>query len=182
MPTTCIRTPYISCSAPQNQRSNSEKLRDAFRRRSLSVGRGSRSRSPSAVRGEAEGAVHAPQLLSQCISILASIIAEDCRYKISAPRPSRPPNSLQFISLDIAKFLLHTHRHDPRVISQVGFALLPAFLTFGPEMHTRLLGFFDDGVLGNLLADLRDLQGIHQLTSPAAGTISCSARAVGWRN
>ncbi|KAI0748219.1 hypothetical protein C8Q80DRAFT_1104066 [Daedaleopsis nitida] len=157
---------------PQSQRSNSEKLRESFmRRRSLSVGR-SRSRSPSVGRGDSEGALRAPELLSQCISILASIIAEDCRYKVSAPRPSRPPNSLQFVVLDVARFVLHTHRHDPRVISQIGFALLPAFLTFSPEMHTRLLAFFDEGVLGNLLADLRGLQGTRQLPSPSAVDLS----------
>ena len=143
-----------------------------MRRRSLSVGRGTRSRSPSVGRGDAEGVVRAPELLSQCISILGSIIAEDCRYKVASPRPSRPPNTLQFVSLDVARFLLYTHRHDPRVVSQIGFALLPAFLSFGPEMHTRLLQFFDEGVLGNLLADLRVLQGTRQLTSPlAAGAI-----------
>ena len=156
-------------STPQTQRSNSEKLRDSFmRRRSLSVGR-SRSRSPSVSGGDSDGAVRAPQLLSQCISILASIITEDCRFKVSSPRPSRPPNTLQFVVLDVARFLLHTHRHDPRVISQIGFALLPAFLTFSPEMHTLLLAFFDDGVLGNMLADLRSLQGTRQLSSPSAG-------------
>ena len=89
---------------------------------------------------------------------------------MASPRPSRPTYSLQLISLAVAKFLLYTHRHDPRVVSQIGFALLPAFLTFTPEMHTRLLQFFDDVVLGNLLADLRDLQGVRQLTSPSAGT------------
>ena len=110
---------------------------------------------------------------SSCwISILASVIAEDCRFKIAAPRPSRPPNSLQFAVLDVAKFLLHTHRHDPRVISQIGFTLLPAFTTFTPEMHTRLLAFFDDSVLGNLLADLRSFQGTRQLPSPSAGAKS----------
>ncbi|KAI0324520.1 hypothetical protein GY45DRAFT_1288775 [Cubamyces sp. BRFM 1775] len=155
-------------SAPQAQRTNSDRIRESFmRRRSLSVGRGSRSRSPSVGRESEASAVRAPQLLSQCISILASVIAEDCRFKISSPRPSRPPNSLQAVTLDVAQFLLHAHRHDPRVVSQIGFALLPAFLTFSPEMHTRLLAFFDDGVVGNILADLRSLQGTHQLTSSA---------------
>ncbi|KAI9070388.1 hypothetical protein FKP32DRAFT_1586228 [Trametes sanguinea] len=155
-------------STPQNQRSNSEKIRESFmRRRSLSVGRGSRSRSPSVGRESEPGVVRAPQLLSQCITILASVISEDCRFKTSAPRPSRPPYSLQAVTLDVAQFLLHAHRHDPRVVSQIGFALLPAFLSFSSEMHTRLLAFFDDGVLGNILADLRSLQGTRQLKSSA---------------
>ncbi|KAI0780831.1 hypothetical protein BD413DRAFT_500442 [Trametes elegans] len=156
-------------SVPQTQRSNSDRFRESFmRRRSLSVGRGSRSRSPSVGRESESGSVRAPQLLSQCISILASIITDDCRFKTSHPRPFRPPNSLQAVTLDVAQFLLHAHRHDPRVISQIGFALLPAFLTFSPEMHTRLLAFFDDGVLGNILADLRSQQGTRQLTAPSA--------------
>ncbi|KAI0362213.1 hypothetical protein OH77DRAFT_1416438 [Trametes cingulata] len=160
---------FYDNNAPQTQRSNSEKIRESFmRRRSLSVGRGSGPRSPSVGKESEPGVVRAPQLLSQCISILASVISEDCRFKISSPRPSRPPNSLQAVTLDVAQFLLHAHRHDPRVISQIGFALLPAFLTFSPEMHTRLLSFFDDGVLGNVLADLRNLQGTRQLTSPSA--------------
>ncbi|KAI0670290.1 hypothetical protein C8Q78DRAFT_114403 [Trametes maxima] len=160
---------FYDSNAPQTHRSNSEKIRESFmRRRSLSIGKGSRSRSPSVGRESEPGAVRAPQLLSQCISILASVITEDCRFKISSPRPSRPPNSLQAVTLDVAQFLLHAHRHDPRVISQIGFALLPAFLTFSPEIHTRLLSFFDDGVLGNILADLRSIQGTRQLTSPSA--------------
>ncbi|KAI8998560.1 hypothetical protein BD414DRAFT_519687 [Trametes punicea] len=156
-------------SAPQSQRSNSEKIRESFmRRRSSSTGRGSRSRSPSVNPESEPGNVRAPQLLSECISILASVIMEDCRFKISSPRPSRPPNSLQAVTLDVAQFLLHAHRHDPRVVSQIGFSLLPAFITFSAEMHTRLLSFFDDGVLGNILADLRHLQGTRQLTSSSA--------------
>lgn len=123
--------------------------------------------------------VRAPQLLSQCISILASVIAEDCRFKVSAPRPSRPPNTLQFVVLDIVRFLLNAHRHDPRIVSQIGFALLPAFLTFGREMHTLLLAFFDEGVLGNMLADLRSLQGTRQLSSPSAGAKLRSVVGVG---
>lgn len=170
-------------SAPQTQRSNSERLKDSFmRRRSLSVGRNSRSRSPSIGFSDSEGVVRAPQLLSQCISILASVIAEDCRFKIAAPRPSRPPNSLQFAVLDVARFLLHTHRHDPRIISQIGSALLPAFLTFSPEMHTRLLGFFDDSVVGNLLADLRSFQGTRQIPSPSAGAKLCLIVRLGARS
>ncbi|KAI0831397.1 hypothetical protein BC628DRAFT_1312212 [Trametes gibbosa] len=164
---------FYDSNAPQSQRSNSDRIRESFmRRRSLSVGRASRSRSPSVGRESEPGVVRAPQLLSQCISLLASVITEDCRFKTSSPRPSRPPNSLQAITLDVAQFLLHAHRHDPRVISQIGFALLPAFLTFSPEMHTRLLSFFDDGVLGNILADLRSLQGTRQLTSPSAVDLS----------
>ncbi|KAH9966782.1 hypothetical protein BC827DRAFT_1153126 [Russula dissimulans] len=84
------------------------------------------------------------ELLSQCISVLQSIVSEDCRYQLSPPRPFRPPNALQAISLDIARLLVHMHARSPTITSQVGFALLPAFVTFRAEMYPRLLLFFED--------------------------------------
>lgn len=125
-------------------------------RNSLQPG-GRRSRSPSPGRGKQ---VQAPELLSLSISILASVVLEDCRYKISSPRPSRPPNALQALSLDTAQYLLHAHRHDPQIISRIGFAMIPAFSTFQPEMHTRLLAFFEDGVIRGILRDLSQIQGV----------------------
>ena len=82
------------------------------------------------------------ELLSQCISVLQSIVSEDCQFPL-LPRPSRPPNSLQAISLDIALLLVHMHAKSDTIVSQVGFALLPAFATFRPEMYPRLLSFFE---------------------------------------
>ncbi|KAH9951250.1 hypothetical protein B0H21DRAFT_272251 [Amylocystis lapponica] len=124
-----------------------------FRRRSRS--RRSHSESLSST-PEPEGA---SQLLSQCISILHSVITEDCRHRISSPRPSRPPHGLQSVTLDVAQFLLHTHRHNPQVLSQIALAVIPAFYTFRPVMHTRLLAFFDDGIIGNIMDDLQRIQG-----------------------
>jgi hypothetical protein len=63
------------------------------------------------------------------------------------------------------------------VISQVGFALLPAFVTFKAEMYPRLLLFFE-GILRGMLHEekrLRDLaeggggssvQGIYKVLYP----------------
>jgi len=99
------------------------------------------------------------KLLSQCISVLQTIVSEDCRFPLTPPRPSRPPNSLQAISLDIALLLVHMHAESHTVISQVGFALLPAFVTFRAEMYPRLLLFFE-GMLRGMLHEekrLRDL-------------------------
>lgn len=127
-----------------------------LRRNSLQVVAGRRSRSPSPA---PRGYVQAPELLSQCISVLASIVLEDCRFKISSPRPSRPPNALQVVVLDIAQFLIHTQRHEPKVISQIGFALIPAFSTFPVEMQPRLLAFFEDGIIRGVFEDLSLSQG-----------------------
>jgi hypothetical protein len=103
-----------------------------LRRRSASID----TRHPSYSENEST------ELLSQCISVLQSIVSEDCRFPL-LPRPSRPPNSLQAISLDIALLLVHMHAKSDTVVSQVGFALLPAFATFKPEMHPRLLSLFE---------------------------------------
>jgi len=97
-----------------------------------------------------------PKLLSQCISILSSIIAEDCRYRLRNYSPLRPPHSLQAISLEIARFMLHIHRGESKVVSDVAFALIPAFVTFPPEMHPRLLLFFEESILRVNLVDLFD--------------------------
>jgi hypothetical protein len=50
------------------------------------------------------------------------------------------------------------HAKSDIVASQVGFALLPAFATFRPEMHPRLLLFFE-GVLRDMLHEEKQLRG-----------------------
>ncbi|KAJ7632645.1 hypothetical protein FB45DRAFT_913016 [Roridomyces roridus] len=109
---------------------------------------GGRSRSPSPMPSGTT-----PELLSECISILASVILEDCRFQ-TAPRPSRPPNSLQALMLDVAQFLIHTHRRDPKIVCEIGLAMIPAFSTFPRGMFVRLLAFFEDGVIRSLLDEL----------------------------
>lgn len=107
-----------------------------------------------------------PELLSLCISVLGSIVAEDCRYRVFLPRPSRPPHTLQVLTLKFAQFLAHTHRNDPRAISQIAFAMIPAFSTFEPQMHPRLLAFFESSIIQAVLISLKQLQG--QATTPLA--------------
>jgi hypothetical protein len=50
------------------------------------------------------------------------------------------------------------HANSHAVISQVGFALLPAFSTFKAEMHPRLLLSFES-VLRGMLYEARKLRG-----------------------
>jgi hypothetical protein len=83
---------------------------------------------------------------------------EDCRYQVALPRPSRPPNALQALSLDVAQFLLSVNRHEPKTISQIVVAMIPAFSSFQPEMHSRLLKFFE-GVIRGIFDDLIQMQG-----------------------
>ena len=61
--------------------------------------------------------------------------------------------------LDAAGYLLHMNRRNPKVVSRIGFALLPAFYTFRPEMHIKLLAFFDTMVMRPMLESLREAQG-----------------------
>lgn len=133
--------------------SNKSPFRISRNRNSLQPS-GRRSRSPSPM-----PAGTSPELLRQCISLLASVVMEDCRFQTRSPRPSRPPNSLQALILDVSQFLLHTHRHDPKIVSEIGLAMIPAFSTFPPEMHTRLLAFFEDGVIRNILEELKRARG-----------------------
>ncbi|KAJ6502509.1 hypothetical protein C8R45DRAFT_976826 [Mycena sanguinolenta] len=136
-------------SVPEARSSNKSPFRLSRNRNSIR-----RSRSPSpAAPGKS------PELLSRCISIVASVILEDCRFQTKFPRPSRPPNSLQALILDVAQFLLHIHNHDPKVIAEIGLALIPAFSTFPSEMQGRLLAFFEDGVVRKLLENLERVRG-----------------------
>ena len=133
-----------------NPKFSSSAFRNSFR----SGGKRSRSLSQS------KDDVHVPELLFICVSILASVIAEDCRYKVALPRPGRPPNALQILTLNIGQFLIHFHRHDPRIISHIAFAMIPAFSTFPPQMHIRLLNFFETNIVRLVLQDLGRLQGL----------------------
>ncbi|KAJ3845083.1 hypothetical protein F5878DRAFT_655339 [Lentinula raphanica] len=129
-------------------------------RRSLQPG-GKRSRSPSpdprARRSTPTG------LLTQCILAISSVISEDCRFQIASPSPSRPPYALQAITLEVAQFLLHTYRHTSEVVSQLVFAVIPAFSTFPREMHARLLAFFEECVARNALEELGSIQAIRDV-------------------
>ncbi|KAJ7235476.1 hypothetical protein B0H12DRAFT_1141671 [Mycena haematopus] len=149
-------------SIPEARSNNKSPFRISRNRNSLQPsGRRSRSHSPAA-------SGKSPELLSQCISVVASVILEDCRFQTQVPRPSRPPNSLQALILDVAQFLLHIHHHDPKVISKIGLALIPAFSTFPSEMQGRLLAFFEDGVVRKLLENLERARGPSTNSSAAS--------------
>ncbi|TFK54850.1 hypothetical protein OE88DRAFT_1674178 [Heliocybe sulcata] len=137
--------------------SSSDKSRSPFRsrRRSLRpIGR--RSRSPSPATGVD---VRTQDILSDCLTLLSSIISEDCRFQAPTPGPARPPNALQSVTLDVILVLCKMYRYDPQVLSRIGTALMPAFATFKAEMHSRLLSVFNDWIVQDMLDDLRRIQG-----------------------
>lgn len=124
------------------------KSRHSFR----AVSQRSRSMSPS------KGSVRLSEVLSLCVAVLASVVTDDCRYRVAGPRPSRPQNTLQFLTLSVAQFIIHTHRHSPQIISQIASAMIPAFYTFAPQMYIRLLGFFETSILRISLLALESIR------------------------
>ena len=119
-----------------------------------SIGRRSRSFSP----GGARKLKTSPELLRQCIDLLASTVLEDCRFQTATPRPTRPPNALHAVVLDVALLVLSGHQHNPKIVHDLGLAFIPAFSTFPPVMHTRLLQFFENGILRHIFDDLEGIQ------------------------
>ncbi|KAF8654221.1 hypothetical protein AX16_003745 [Volvariella volvacea WC 439] len=136
---------------------NASKPSGFHRSRNTLSAPGKRSRSPSPA---FSNYLHAPKLLSVCISVLASIVLEDCRYKVTSPRPTRPPNALQLLTLEIAQYLAYTQQHDPKILAEIGFAILPAFTTFPSDIHFRLLAFFESGIIRRAIESLGQLQGV----------------------
>ncbi|KAJ4469395.1 hypothetical protein C8J55DRAFT_523837 [Lentinula edodes] len=112
-------------------------------------------------------------LLTQCISAIASVVSEDCRFQIASPSPSRPPYALQAVTLEVAQFLLHTYRRASEIVSQIVFALIPAFSTFPREMHARLLAFFEECVTRNALEELSLIQGVRGIKSAQGKRSKC---------
>ncbi|KIY43409.1 hypothetical protein FISHEDRAFT_10379, partial [Fistulina hepatica ATCC 64428] len=150
-------------SRPKNRKSVSP-----FRRsRTTDV----RSPSPSSsYSGHLKVLCQTPELLSSCIQVLASVVSEDCRYQTSHPSAAYPPKSLQAVALHVAHHLLYNHRDDPRIVAQIGFAMIPAFATFPEEMYGWLLTFFETLLRGasQTLVDLRAIGEV--LTDISNGT------------
>ncbi|KAH8833604.1 hypothetical protein DL96DRAFT_448520 [Flagelloscypha sp. PMI_526] len=142
---------YTSSFIPEPTRSRPSRSKSPRSSTLNVVGRRTRSISP-APRAPSSG-----NLLLRCINVLNSICLEDCRYKISHPRPSRPPFSLQALALDVALYLIHSSRTQPTIVTKVALAMLPALSTFPPPMYQRLLAFFDN-IFRIVLEDLRELR------------------------
>ncbi|KAH7914698.1 hypothetical protein BJ138DRAFT_1143394 [Hygrophoropsis aurantiaca] len=151
--TTGLRIDSGSGSLNAKLSSSPFSLRSSMRRASI-TGKRARSSSPAS-RGHSQGS----ELLTECISTLSSIIIEDCRYQITFPRPSRPPNALQSVTLDIMQLLIHLHRGEPSITSRLTFAIIPALETFPREMWHKLLVFFQNILMREACEDLGRLRG-----------------------
>ncbi|KAF4576589.1 hypothetical protein EYR36_004567 [Pleurotus pulmonarius] len=139
---------YVFDDGPQSQDRSSmdQKFASSFRRSRHSLspsGRRSRSPSPSFTGNAAQGS----ELLMECISMLSSIVMEDCRFKYRPISLTHPPNALQALVLLIARFLVFKHRRDNKIVHLLLVALTPSFSTFGKEMHLRLLSLFEEIVV-----------------------------------
>lgn len=129
-----------------------------FRRSRASLNNsGIKSRSPSP---SSRTQLYVSELLTLCISVLASVVAEDCRFRINSPRPFSPPNALQAITLNVAQVLLLINAHNFHIVSQIGHALIPAFSSFDRAMYPRIISFFNQGIIRNSLSSLRKIQGV----------------------
>ncbi|KAG9019640.1 hypothetical protein FRB90_011986 [Tulasnella sp. 427] len=98
-------------------------------------------------------------IVDECIDLLEELISEDCRYRVKKVHLTKPPYSLQTVCLDFAQCLLTNQRRNTKIISDIGFAVIPAFTTFPREMHARLLRFFEESVLRGMLEDLATARG-----------------------
>lgn len=119
-----------------------------------------RSMSPSRKR-ETEDSQIKPSttnesLLDELISTLAEIIKEDCRYKVTRFRPYCPPNALQGVVLEVASILARLQRNSPTNLTRIGVAMLPAFSTFSPSLHERILKFYEELLKGMLSTFSKD--------------------------
>lgn len=100
---------------------------------------------------EDEESVTPASLLDELIVTLGDVVREDCRYQVTRYRPKCPPNALQGVVLEVASVIARLHRNNPEVLSKLGFAILPAFSTFSPRMHERIMRFFEEDLMNHML-------------------------------
>lgn len=109
-------------------------------------------------------------IVDECLDLLEELISEDCRYRVKKVQLSRPPNRLQSVCLDFAQCLLTNQHRNPKIMADIGFAVIPAFTTFPREMHARLLRFFEESVLRGMLDDLSIARGSKTLSVGSPNT------------
>jgi hypothetical protein len=93
-------------------------------------------------------------VFDQLLSALVDLIQDDSYFQINAFRPSRPPNSLQASLLRLAQYLVHKYGDSSSNLTQIGMAMLPAFYSFPPSIHDRLMLFFNS-ILERIIEHLR---------------------------
>jgi hypothetical protein len=97
-------------------------------------------------------------LLEELLSILSEVVLEDCRFKVTQISLFLPPNALQGVTIEVASVLARLHRSSPNILSQIAFSMLPAFSTFNPSIHERLMRFFEQDLIRPMLIRLADIR------------------------
>ncbi|RIB13957.1 hypothetical protein C2G38_2097116 [Gigaspora rosea] len=93
-----------------------------------------------------------PGILEIILEILNDMVQNDCRYKITTPRLIRPPNALQSVILDVAHLLINQNPHSPSWLYELGMALIPGFNCFSDALRSRLLKFYSDFLIPQLIS------------------------------
>nr|CAG8533934.1 14864_t:CDS:10 [Entrophospora candida] len=122
-----------------------------FSSRDPSPNRG-RSPSPSRYIQDIPFIKKGSTILNSILEVLYDIVHNDCRYKITSPRPTRPPNALQAITLDVAHLLVNQNPYSPVWLYELGMTMLPGFNYFGDVLRSKLLIFYIDFLLEHLVA------------------------------
>src|SRR5437763_10882701 len=99
-----------------------------------------RSRSPSPSRSKRDMSNQSKSgILERILEVLYDIVQNDCRYKVTSPRPFRPPNALQSIVLDVAHLLVNQNPYSPGWLYELGMAMIPGFNIFNDVLRAKLL-------------------------------------------
>jgi len=112
----------------------------------------SRSPSPSRSKRDMSNQNKSSGILERILEVLYDIVQNDCRYKITTPRPSRPPNALQSTVLDVAHLLVNQNPYSPGWLYELGMAMIPGFNVFNDVLRAKLLIFYADSFIPQLIA------------------------------
>ncbi|CAB4412992.1 unnamed protein product [Rhizophagus irregularis] len=112
----------------------------------------SRSPSPSRSKRDLSNRNKSSGILERILEVLYDIVQNDCRYKVITPRPSRPPNALQSIVLDVAHLLVNQNPYSPGWLYELGMAMMPGFNIFNDVLRAKLLIFYADSLIPQLIA------------------------------
>ncbi|RUS26412.1 hypothetical protein BC938DRAFT_470797, partial [Jimgerdemannia flammicorona] len=91
--------------------------------------------------------------LAKILDLLSDVIQNDCRFRITQPRPSRPPAALQSVVLDLATLLVKQDPLNPPWLYELGTMMLPAFDCFEQGVIMgRVVAFYVDWIVPQLIA------------------------------
>lgn len=119
-----------------------------------------RSPSPSRSKRDTSNRNKSSGILERILEVLYDIVQNDCRYKVTTPRPSCPSNALQSIVLDVAHLLVKQNPYSPGWLYELGMAMIPGFNVFNNILRAKLLIFYADSLIPQLMACQGDLSDV----------------------